>query len=61
MDIIINDKNSFYFGRTAKIVETNVVNGVTVHRYVIRSEAGGEITAAIRHEHIKAEKSTGAD
>lgn len=47
MKIIVNDKASFYFGREAEIVETNTINGLTIHRVLIRTYAGGEITFAV--------------
>lgn len=52
MKIIINDKSNFYFGREAEIVETNKVNGLTIHRFMIKTPTGGEITGAIRDSEI---------
>lgn len=52
MEIIVNDKNSFYFGREAEIVETNTINGLTIHRFMIKTPTGGEITGAIRDSEI---------
>jgi len=52
MKIIVNDKSNFYFGREAEIVETNKVNGLTIHRFMIKTGNGGEITGAIRDSEI---------
>lgn len=35
--IIVNDKNNFYFGREAEIVETNEINGKIIHRVQIEN------------------------
>ncbi len=37
MKIIVNDKNNFYFGREAEIVETNEINGKIIHRAQIEN------------------------
>jgi len=50
--IIINDKSNFYFGHKAEIIETNVLNGLTIHRFMIKTPTGGEITGSIRDSEI---------
>ncbi len=35
--ITVNDKNNFYFGREAEIVETNEINGKIIHRVQIEN------------------------
>ena len=35
--IIVNDKDNFYFGREAEIVETNEINGKIIYRVQIEN------------------------
>ena len=45
--ITVNDKNNFYFGREAEIVETHEINGKIIHRVEI-----GNISFALEEKDV---------
>ena len=57
MQITVNDKNNFYFGQKAEVIDTQTINGKGILRVMIK-HTNSEITFAIKESDAILRKST---
>ena len=57
MQITVNDKNNFYFGRKAEVIEIQTIfNGQRILRVAIKTGENSKITFAIKESNVIFEK-----